>query len=569
MKHFFKQSLQQSIFILGMLCICIACGTSDDPIEELPPQPPTPEEPVIEVTENGSSNFVLLGYEDNVVEGGTLKPDGFSSSLLIKDKKLEGTSFAFAQCSGVKRLDAMPEVTTMTAWTDEVILVEESVFWVRETTDAKYRYLKLRIAYIEGNKVGVEYKVASVIERPKIEDIILTEEGAKAFVFTGYLEGTTGETGLLPEGLSSRIDIETGKFIGENYTFSSYADVTDLTKLPEVNTVTAWSGNASIAENKSYWLRYTTSQEYVYVKMRVAYIDGDNVGVEYKIASTEKVTNVNANIVIEGKPYVTDYSIPHLNPDNYYAEHSVTVDNQDIFNFALEWNNAKKHAAWVAFSFDDVTRKDKVSRSNAWSVDPQLPKDMQVDNDYHRSDGFDRGHICASEDRVYVLDANKQTFYFSNMTPQLNSFNGGFWAAFEKRVRDWGRYSYDKLYVTKGGTLDQLLVNFKGDRKGSDGIYPTTDENGLTIHGLACPKYYYMAVLSEKDGAYHAIAFWMEHRDDYGYSYGDNISADVLKKYALNIDELEEKTGIDFFCNLPDGIENAVESNLNLEDWAW
>ena len=40
-----------------------------------------------------------------------------------------------------------------------------------------------------------------------------------------------------------------------------------------------------------------------------------------------------------------------------------------------------------------------------------------------------------------------------------------------------------------------------------------------------------------------------------------------LGDYAISIDELEKRTGIDFFCNLPDDIEDYVESSLNLEFW--
>ena len=59
---------------------------------------------------------------------------------------------------------------------------------------------------------------------------------------------------------------------------------------------------------------------------------------------------------------------------------------------------------------------------------------------------------------------------------------------------------------------------------------------------------------------YHAIAFWTLHQDasDTNKNYGD---------YAISIDELEKRTGIDFFCNLPDNIENAVESRYYLADW--
>ena len=104
-------------------------------------------------------------------------------------------------------------------------------------------------------------------------------------------------------------------------------------------------------------------------------------------------------------------------------------------------------------------------------------------------------------------------------------------------------------------------------QKQTDGDCPVlvlTDANGFTKGGLACPKYYFMAVLSETDGAYHAIGFRVEHKE-----YSKAPTLEELKASALSIDELEEKTGIDFFCNLPDDLENTVESSMNLDDWAW
>jgi endonuclease G len=78
-----------------------------------------------------------------------------------------------------------------------------------------------------------------------------------------------------------------------------------------------------------------------------------------------------------------------------------------------------------------------------------------------------------------------------------------------------------------------------------------------------------MAILSEKAGVYHAIGFWVEHRDDYGYSNGKYASSDVMKTYAVSIDKLEQLTGLDFFCNLPDDVENQVESIYGESDWTW
>lgn len=412
---------------------------------------------------------------------------------------------------------------------------------------------------------GSDHPIPDPVPEEKV--IETTEEGSSKLVMLGYEDNAT-EGGILNSGVFS-ICIKDKKLVGNSCTFAVSQGTKRLDAMLGYATMAGWTEKGAITEGTFYWVCHKTTEKYTYMKLRIAYIEGNKVGVEYIIALHETIVNVNVNQPVEGKEYVTNYSIPRLNPENYYVEHTVSVNNQTVFNLALEWNAAMKHASWVAFVFDETTRKDNVGRTDAWAADPQLPKEMQVDNDCHRNDGFDRGHICASEDRVYAKAANEQTFYYSNMSPQFNSFNGGFWAAFEKQVRTWGRRSFEKLYVTKGGSLNQLLVDYTGENKGVDGVIPKTDAEGRTLHGLACPKYYYMAVLGEKDGRFQALGFWIEHRDDYGYRYGDEVAADVLQKYAVSIDKLEQETGIDFFCNLPDAIEDEVEKECNTEAWTW
>ena len=76
------------------------------------------------------------------------------------------------------------------------------------------------------------------------------------------------------------------------------------------------------------------------------------------------------------------------------------------------------------------------------------------------------------------------------------------------------------------------------------------------------PQYFYMALLhyNKATDTYHAIAFWTVHKDenDTNKNYGD---------YAISIDELEKRTGIDFFCNLPDVVEKEVEAEVDLDFW--
>lgn len=395
-----------------------------------------------------------------------------------------------------------------------------------------------------------------------------TQEGASTLVLKGYENAALGFSVFQPEGFDSPFYIQDKKFAGNAYSFIQVA----AARLDEMTTVPAnveWQSNATVTAGAAYWARYAASTVYRFVKFRVSDINGNNVTIEYVVTDqTEERPNdnVNANTGYDNVS-VTGYEIPHLNDQNVYADHYVTMDGVQILNYALEWDNTKRHANWVAFTFDTTTSADNVKRTDAWSVDPKLPAEMQVQESDHKNDGFDKGHLCASEDRVYLKEANEQTFYYSNMSPQLNDFNGGFWGKLEARVQTWGRSTadgvYDKVYVTKGGTLNKLLKNFKGTTV--NGGTPTTDANGFTIHGLACPEYYFMAVLSQKDDVFHAIAFLVPHKE----GMTRNPSSDELKEYVVSVDKLEEETGIDFFCNLPDVLENEVEAAYNLNDWAW
>ena len=212
-------------------------------------------------------------------------------------------------------------------------------------------------------------------------------------------------------------------------------------------------------------------------------------------------------------------------------------------NYSFEYNYASHHTRWVAFTFYDKTSERHTKRTNAWSTDPYLLD--YTDNAYDfRGSGYDRGHLVASADRLYSIPANEQTFFYSNMSPQVHSFNGGIWASLENKVQVWGALSAirDTLYVTKGGTIaPHQTMGTIGDNK------------------IVIPKYYFMALLAKKGATYKSIAFWFEHR-----AHPQPYS---LQDYALSVEELEKHTGIDFFHNLPDDIERIVEKQNNPHDW--
>lgn len=144
--------------------------------------------------------------------------------------------------------------------------------------------------------------------------------------------------------------------------------------------------------------------------------------------------------------------------NDVFVTHYTTFNGQKVTSFSMEYDKSKKHSRWIAFRFDNQTKQQNVSRSDEpFDADPAIGSQYQrVQADFGKQ-GYDRGHLCASADRLYSREVNEQTFYYTNMSPQRNKFNTGIWLTLEGQVQSWGRSctSSDTLYVVKGGTIDK------------------------------------------------------------------------------------------------------------------
>jgi len=225
-------------------------------------------------------------------------------------------------------------------------------------------------------------------------------------------------------------------------------------------------------------------------------------------------------------------------------------------SYAMEYDTAQRHSLWVAYKFYSAYNEKNADRSDAWAFDPIIPKEFQS---LKKSSGkwetypddYDRGHLCASEDRVFNLDANKETFYFTNMSPQIGVFNRNIWKYLEAAVRKWAQSAdCDTLYVVTGGAINPGVETL--------GVIET--RNNVTI-----PKYYFKALVKRKGDTFDGIAFWLENR-----CYEPNK---ITHEYSMSIRELEEKTGINFFPYLrylfPENasLEDSVEMNRDIRKW--
>ena len=251
--------------------------------------------------------------------------------------------------------------------------------------------------------------------------------------------------------------------------------------------------------------------------------------------------------------YASMLEIPALKGGsmNQFITHTTKRNGKDYPTYSLEYSYKYKHSYWIAYRFDNTTGGN-VGRNEAYKPDPELPSQYAAKHNDYTNSGYTRGHLCASSDRQYSKEANQQTFYMSNISPQSGiGFNqsGSAWNTGEDKVQAWGyniSRSTDTLYVVKGGTIGEGMIK------------------GYIKNEIAIPKYFFMAVLFRSGDNYKAIGFYMPHEN-----LKDDPDKKDPKKYLMSIDALEQETGIDFFHNLPDNIENTVEATYNVNDWQW
>ena len=230
-------------------------------------------------------------------------------------------------------------------------------------------------------------------------------------------------------------------------------------------------------------------------------------------------------------------------PNLGYYYHTFSMNGNTYRNYSFGWSQSDRVALWVAYPLCSLYTNGSAGRTNAWNLDPLLGSNSAAPFGGYAG-SYARGHQLPSADRQCNYEANAQTFYGTNMTPQLNAHNEGIWSALEGKVRTIAAGS-DTTYVVTG------VVVSPSSKKEEDSY-----GNSVTV-----PDAYFKALLYYNKhstvGQWKAIAYYLEHRS---YSGG------VQKEHSMSIDKLESMTGIDFFVNLSEKVGADQAAKIEAED---
>ena len=147
--------------------------------------------------------------------------------------------------------------------------------------------------------------------------------------------------------------------------------------------------------------------------------------------------------------------LPSMEDDELeYFCHSFQMDGNTYRNYSFGWSQKDRVAVWVAYPLCKFYTNGSVKREQAevWALDPLLG-DLSSEPRGDYGARYDRGHQLPFADRKCCLEAARQTFYGTNMTPQHPTLNQKGWANFEEIVRGWAETS-DTTYVVTGCVVD-------------------------------------------------------------------------------------------------------------------
>ena len=216
----------------------------------------------------------------------------------------------------------------------------------------------------------------------------------------------------------------------------------------------------------------------------------------------------------------------------------------------ISYNEEHEQANWVAHKINKKIIDGNVSRTNNFRVDSQIKSGSSEEKDYflktklpsgkYTYDGFgyDRGHLAPSADFKWSKTALSDSYYYSNMSPQLPEFNRKGWANIEGFLRSYVYENETDLLVITGPFYNKNV-----------------NKSERSINNMSIPDYFFKVAVDLKNML--GVGFLVPH---------EKLTSPI-ESYMVSIDSIEAFTGYDFNFQLPDSTENKLEKEMEVKSW--
>jgi endonuclease G len=205
--------------------------------------------------------------------------------------------------------------------------------------------------------------------------------------------------------------------------------------------------------------------------------------------------------------------------------------------YMVGYSDALGDPLWAAYHVRDTEVHEPPPRPDEFSVDNRTA--ARVESELYNRSGYDRGHMAPNFAIAthYGRAAQEETFQMSNVCPQKHSLNAGLWKALEQKIATNYPGRFGEVWVVAGPIFNEHPARLK--------------------RRVAIPDAFYMIIVDESDGRVRAESFIFPQ---------EPVSAQ-LDSYLVTISEIERRTGLDFFSEIPADAQRTLESHLVARAW--
>ncbi len=234
-----------------------------------------------------------------------------------------------------------------------------------------------------------------------------------------------------------------------------------------------------------------------------------------------------------GEPKVIDF----WNPYTFFH----VLRNE---GFILGYSDLRGNPLWVEYALTPVDKETEhpLKRPNHFETDWRAFNRV-THEDYTKS-GYDRGHNAPNYamSRLYGKHGQADSFLMTNISPQKEKLNRQLWQRLEEVEIDFFAKNFGKVWVITGPIFDEKT------------------EHLSTSNKVEIPDAFYKIYITEEtpEKPSFALSFMMPQMVN---------GKEPLNQFVTTIDKIEEKTGLDFFADLPDDVEKHLEASIDTNIW--
>lgn len=210
--------------------------------------------------------------------------------------------------------------------------------------------------------------------------------------------------------------------------------------------------------------------------------------------------------------------------------------------FILGYSDLRGNPLWVEYALTPTDNTPSIKRPSRFTTDWRSIN--RVSHESYQKSGYDRGHMAPNYamSHLYGRAGQADSFLMTNVTPQTAKLNEQLWKRLEDTEIKQFVKLFGKIWIITGPVFSGSIERLSSDWR------------------VEIPDAFYKIYLTEAAPGKPPVAL--------AFLVPQTVNGkEPLMQFVTSIDNIEAQTGLDFFAQLDDNTEAALEAAVLPQPW--